>query len=288
MLYFACPEGFVYEMKKRGFELGRCQLMLDSDVKDISFTSSSDGSRQQALLFLPEGVQYAPLVVGLHTWSYDRFNQLEMMLPHCRERRWRLLLPEFRGPNLMTNPHVPEAGGSAFAIQDVLDAVALVNQRYELSTAPRLMLGGSGGGHMALLVAAKSPTFWTGVSSWVPITDLVAWYQENPDYAPHIAAFCGGVQGAAVDVDRQYRQRSPLNFVQELVGVPLSVHHGRFDPVVPYRHSWRLAQALEEAGAKNFFFEIFPGGHEIKYREAFAWFDGLVRAAVNEDVQLTG
>lgn len=62
-------------------------------------------------------------MVGLHTWSYNRFNQLSAMLPLCRERGWALLLPEFRGPNLKNNPRVRQACASEVARRDILDAV---------------------------------------------------------------------------------------------------------------------------------------------------------------------
>ena len=261
--------------------------MLRHGVFEITIASGVDGSDEPCLLHLPDGTGPFPLVVGLHTWSHDRFNQVDEMLPFCVERGWALLLPEFRGPNLATNPHARQACGSEVAQQDVLDAVNAVLTRYPLDATNVFLLGGSGGGHMALLLAAKLPARWKGVSAWVPITDLAAWHHENPDYADNLAACCGGIPGDSPEVDHEYRERSPLSHVEALAHATLSLHHGRFDPVVSYRQSWRLALELERLAAPKFFYEIFDGGHEVRYDPAFAWFDCLA-AGVGAGGTLTG
>lgn len=262
--------------------------MIDANVTDLTFVSSLDGSTEHALYLAAPDAASAPLVVGLHTWSYDRFNQWEHMTPLCRERGWSLLLPEFRGPNLESNPRARQACASQLALQDVFDALSLVRQQHGFDREALFLLGGSGGGHMALMLAARAPQLWTGVSSWVPITDLAAWHDENPDYAHHVSACLGGAPGTSDAADEDYRIRSPLSYVSELSTATLSVHHGRFDPVVPYSHSWRLALALEELKPRNFFFEIFSGEHDIHYHTAFRWFDTLHGASVPEEEHLTG
>jgi len=258
------------------------------DMEEITCLSSSDGSAEPLLMYHPGGPMPVPLVVGLHTWSYDRFNQVDGMLPLCKERGWGLLLPEFRGPSLESNRRAHQAGGSALAIQDVVDGVAAVSQRSPINREALFLLGGSGGGHLSLLVAASTPALWKGVSSWVPITDLSAWHGQNPEYAPHIAACCGGEPGTSEDVDREYRERSPIAKVKALSKVNLSLHHGRFDPVVPYSHSWNLAQELERCGSRRFFFDIFDGEHDIRYDTAFRWFDALLTREDPQSGRLTG
>jgi len=262
--------------------------MARAEVTELEFRSSGDNSLEKALLHVPRTRQNVPLVVGLHTWSYDRYNQLSAMLPFCRERGWALLLPEFRGPNMKDNPRARQACASALARQDILDAVDRVAGDHSIDTSNLFLLGGSGGGHMALMVAADTPELWKGVSSWVPITDLSVWHGENSDYADHVAACCGGRPGSDPEIDREYRERSPLFRVDELARTTLSLHHGRFDPLVDYRHSWRLANRLEEAGAERFYFEIFNGGHDIHYQRAFDWFDQVLGEKQVGGERLTG
>lgn len=222
-----------------------------SHINELEIVSTLDGAIEKSLFHYPEKKEKVPLLVGLHTWSYDRFNQVEQMLPLCRDRGWALLLPEFRGPNLTSNPRAPQACGSALARQDILDALDTV-------------------------------------TAWVPITDLAAWHGENPEYASHVAACCGGEPGSGEGVDREYRERSPLSYIKELSTVNLSVHHGRHDPLVHFSHSWRLAQELEKQGAERFFFEIFDGGHDIHYERAFSWFDRLAGSGKEAGVVLSG
>jgi len=262
--------------------------VADLKESEITVLSTIDGSAEKCLLLTPLGAENAPLVVGLHTWSHDRFNQLEQMKPYCAQRGWSLLLPEFRGPNLVSNSRATEACASEVAIQDVLDAVRHVGREPGFDQSALFLLGGSGGGHMALMLAARAPKLWTGVSSWVPITDLAAWHDENPHYAHHVEACCGGAPGASPEVARQYAARSPMSYLPQLAEATLSVHHGRFDPVVAYSHSWRLAVELERARAANFFFEIFSGGHDIHYHTAFSWFETLHGALAPDDEHLTG
>jgi dipeptidyl aminopeptidase/acylaminoacyl peptidase len=262
--------------------------MSGRNIVELEFTSTMDGSVEKALFHFPAGNHSVPLVVGLHTWSYNRFNQLGPMLPFCRERGWALLLPEFRGPNLSSNPRAHEACASPLARQDILDLVKMVKIDYSIDEDSVFIIGGSGGGHMALMMAAQDPRQWKGISSWVPITDLAAWYEENPDYAGHVAACCCGVPGDNPLTDREYRDRSPINYIEALADATLSVHHGRYDQIVSCRQSWRLAQKLEEAGAERFFFEIFNGGHDIHYDRAFEWFDSLLRSGNEERERLTG
>jgi len=228
-----------------------------------------------------------PLLVGLHTWSCDRFNQVGEMLPRCRERGWALILPEFRGPNLTGNPRAAQAGGSRLARQDIVDALDHALEGYPVDPARVFLLGGSGGGHMSLLMAAYAGERFAAISSWVPIADLAAWYGENPNYAAHVEACCGGPPGASAAVDREYRERSPLSHLEAMRAANLSVHHGRYDASVPYTHTWRLAQGLEAIGAERFFCDIFDGGHEIGYDAAFGWFEQCAGKAADGS-QLTG
>lgn len=250
--------------------------------EEIFVPSSLDGSVEPSLLFMPENAK--ALVVGLHTWSADRFNQMKPMLPYCQERGWALLLPEFRGPNLQTNSRAPQAGGSALARRDIIDAAKWTIQKRFSSEPATFLLGGSGGGHMALMVAARERFSWTAVSSWCPITNIASWHGENAAYAPHIEALCGGSPLRSAEIDEQYRERSPIHFAPGLRSVRLQLAHGRHDASVPYTHAWRLAQEL--IGAEQFYLSIFDGTHELRADDAFAFFDRTLE--VTAKAQLSG
>jgi acetyl esterase/lipase len=269
------------------FNLKKIEIMRS--VQDITIVSSLDSSPEKSLFYFPKGkTNAALLVVGLHTWSSERISQLALFLPFCQKRGWALLLPEFRGPNLATNPRAKQACASLFAKQDIIDALDKIPMQYLIDKNNVFLIGGSGGGHMALMMAAYAPKRFRAISAWCPITDLAVWHRQNADYAAGIEACCGGKPGASPEVNKEYRDRSPLFQAAAMTNANLSVHHGRFDKSVPYSHTLNLGFALEKLGAKNFFFEIFDGGHDLHCDVAFAWFDkiaGLERETVKELTQ---
>ena len=264
--------------------------MTTDKTSEIRVASTLDGSAEPSLLWVPETDVRVPLVVALHTWSYDRFNQERNILHLCRDRNWALLLPEFRGPNMRTNPRAPQACGSALAKQDILDAVDHVAATQPVDVDRILLIGGSGGGHMALMMAAAAPDRWRAVSAWVPITDVAAWHRERigTKDADNIEACCGGPPGSSSAIDDEYRNRSPMTYVDRIAKANVSVHHGRFDGRVSYLHTWRLMCELETIGAPRAFFEIFDGRHQAHNDRAFAWFETQVDAETDPRPGLTG
>ena len=54
------------------------------DFKEIYVKSSLDGSDQPSMFYKAEG-ECRPLLVGLHTWSYDRRNQMDNLLPLAKK-----------------------------------------------------------------------------------------------------------------------------------------------------------------------------------------------------------
>mgnify|MGYP003301532461 CR=1 FL=1 len=93
-----------------------------------------------------------PSLVGLHIRSYDRFNQIKNMLPVAEKYDFNLLLPEFRGNNLKSNPQCTLACGSNHARQDIKDAIDYVRANEQVD-GDNIFLLGLSGGHMALLMA---------------------------------------------------------------------------------------------------------------------------------------
>ncbi len=218
-------------------------------AKEIVLSSSLDGSTQAALFYAPGGEKAVPLIVALHTWSGDYRQEAHQAVEQwCMEQGWAYLHPDFRGPNQR-----PEATGSPLAIQDVLDAVNHVQQLANIDASSTYLVGTSGGGYMALLLAGRHPDVWAGVSAWVPIVDLAAWYEECTNahlkYAKDVEASCGGAPGVSPAADREYRERSPLTWLERAKGLPVHVNVGMRDGhegSVPVSHSLRAFNALAQ------------------------------------------
>ena len=232
-------------------------------MQELKIKSSLDNTIQPSLFF-KASEKNRPLLVGLHTWSFNRFNQVENILPYAQKYDFNLLLPEFRGTNLASNPNCVKACGSKYAVQDIFDAIEYVKANYETDEKNIFLLGASGGGHMSLMCGANNPTYFKAIAAFVPITDLLRWTKENEGYAPHVQVCCGS--------ESEMRKRSPISYIKELSQTNLKIFHGKFDKVVSYLQSYDLYTNIQELNSDaRVFLDIFDGGHEINMDVAFDW-----------------
>lgn len=232
---------------------------------EILVKSSLDGTMQPSLFYKSNSNKKRPLLVGLHTWSYDRFNQINNMLPVAEKCDFNLLLPEFRGNNLSSNPNCTLACGSEYAKQDVKDAIDYLIDNEEIDIGNIFLLGLSGGGHMALLMAGMCPEYFKAIGAYVPITDLTKWAEESKVYRRHILACCG-------DSTDEMLKRSPVSYLDTIAKANLKIFHGKHDPVVPVSHSMMFYNALtEKYPTASVYLDIFDGGHEIDMETAVYW-----------------
>jgi pimeloyl-ACP methyl ester carboxylesterase len=215
----------------------------------VEITSSKDGSAQRAVWWRPDTAAKGaegppvPLLVFLHSWS-GSIEQGPPWIAQAKKMGWALVAPDFRGPNRR-----PEACASDLAVQDVLDAVEHARREARIDETRIYLVGGSGGGHMALMMAARAPQVWAGVSSWCPITDIAAWHAESSarknNYARMMEQSCGGPPGPATEAE--YRRRSPLFHLAAAKGVPIDISTGIHDGhtgSVPVSHTLRAFNAL--------------------------------------------
>ena len=215
----------------------------------IDIPSSKDGTPQKAIYWRPESAAHdvqgpsVPLLVFLHSWS-GGFEQGPPWIDQAKKMGWVLVAPDFRGPN-----NRPEACASDLASQDILDAVAFARRDARIDPARIYLIGGSGGGHMSLVMAARAPDLWAAVSAWVPISDLAAWHAESKarknNYAKMLEQSCGGAPGPTTEAE--YRHRSPLFHLAAAKNVPLDINTGIHDGhtgSVPVSHSLRAFNAL--------------------------------------------
>ncbi len=235
------------------------------DQIELLIPSTMDGSMEPSLFYASPN-KNRPLLVGLHTWSFDRFNQIKRMLPVAEEYDFNLLLPEFRGANKPQNPRCDEACGSSLAKQDIMDAVDYVLAHYDVDAENVFLLGYSGGGHMALLMAGLYPERFKAIGAGVPITDLRKWADQNQSYRPKVFACCG-------EEEAELLKRSPVNYLDTIAKANLKIFHGKYDPVVPVSHSLELyGMLMEKYPQSRVFLEIFDGGHQMDMNTAMYWF----------------
>jgi poly(3-hydroxybutyrate) depolymerase len=218
----------------------------------VSIPSTLDGERQKALVELPADTSRpAPLLVHLHSWSasFDSSSKMEEAAAEARRRGWAFVSPDFRGPN-----DKPAACGSELAVQDVLDAVHYVQGRARIDERRIYLLGGSGGGYMALVMAGRAPHVWAAASAWVPITDLAAWHEFSKSQQSRYWKMLEGCFGSEpYGAAQQYRRRSPVFFLSAARGLPIDINTGIQDGhtgSVPIDHSLRAFNALAAASER--------------------------------------
>ena len=215
--------------------------------------STLDGSSQPCYFYAPEKAksEAVPLVVGLHTWSYT-WQNVDNYVPayaYAKAHGWAMVGPNFRG----RNDH-PEACGGDAAVQDIVDAVDYAKRTVKIDATRVYIIGGSGGGHMTLLMAGRHPEIWAGCVAFCPITDLARWHADSSldhpgrskAYAKMLEGACGGLPA---DWAEEYGRRSPLSWLARAkeAGVPIYIATGIHDGwkgSVPVGHAIRAYNRL--------------------------------------------
>lgn len=234
--------------------------------EEIYIKSTVDETMQPSLFYRAEGNEKRPLLVGLHTWSHNRTNMIQYLLKFAEEQNFSLLMPEFRGNNLTGNPNKEKACGSLYAKQDIKDAIDYVVENEGVIDQNNIFLVGlSGGGHMAMLMAGYCPEYFRAIAAFAPISDLERWKGEAPSYAPHVDYCCNS------DPEEMLK-RSAINYYDTIARANMKIFHGRIDEVVPFRQSLDFFnEMLIRYPKAKLYLDIFHGGHQFDMNLCKNW-----------------
>ncbi len=234
-------------------------------VRSTTYPATIDKTQQPTLVYTAQSDKERPLLVGLHTWSggYKQAGGEVVCARWCIENDWHFIHPDFRGPNW-----TPDACGSDKAVQDIVDAVEYMKTHHNVDADRIYLVGASGGGHASILLAGRAPEIWAGVSSWVPISDIRAWWEENREgphsgYADHIEKAVGGRPDSSEAAARECVKRSPLTYLKNAASVNLDINAGITDGheggSVPFTHSLHAFNQVvpEEQRVPNDFIHAF-------------------------------
>lgn len=203
-------------------------------IQDIRITSTADGAEQPAFWLPPTGDGDQPVVVILHSWSagYTQHAGIPYAM-WAQENGWAVIAPDFRGRNDNAN-----AVGSELAVQDAADAIDFAVAQAGVDADRVYVVGYSGGGMMALLLAGRHPDKVTAVAAWGPPQNLVEFYdfsrRHGRSYATHISAACGGDPRGPGPVQDECLKRSPITYLDNARDneVPVLIAQGLQDPFV--------------------------------------------------------
>lgn len=218
------------------------QRSWPAEVKKVEIPTS-DGVPQPSMWYAPAGGGKKPLLVGLHTWSsnFASAGGDAIYAEWCVAQGWAFVHPHFRGPN-----NTPDSMGSDRAVQDIVEAVAWAKKQTPIDESRIYLIGGSGGGHMSLLMAGRHPEIWAAVSAWCGITDIHAWHTfhtkdgKPAKYARDIEGALGGSPANDDALKAAAAHRSPITWLHQAKSVPVDINHGIHDGrvgSVPFTHS---------------------------------------------------
>ena len=219
----------------------------------VQIESTLDGTLQPCYFWAPEAAKTnaVPLIVGLHTWSYDykATSHYSTVLDYAKKHGWAMLGPNFRGPN-----KTPPACGGDPAVQDIVDAVNYAKAHVKIDPARVYIVGGSGGGHMTLLMLGRHPEIFAAGAAFCPITDLARWHADSllkhpgrgKNYAKMLEKACGGTPA---EKPEEYRHRSPLTWLDRAKEAGVAAYivtgiHDGWKGSVPVGHAFRAYNAL--------------------------------------------
>lgn len=212
------------------------------DVVEVMIPGVDGRPDQPALFWQAPESEPAPLLVGLHTWSNThRQRSSQPYQQWCRQEGWHFIHPNFGGRN-----RTPESMGSDHAVAEVVRAVEWARSQANVDASRIYLVGVSGGGHMALLMAGRHPEIWAGVSAWCPISDIAQWHADcratprYSRYADDIESALGGDPWTEPSLMAAALRRSPVTWLKNAAEIPVDIQAGIHDGrrgSVPFRHS---------------------------------------------------
>lgn len=161
---------YLTKIYKKIRNIGNEQMKWEKDCKLITIKSTIDSCFQKAYFYKTTSNRPQPLIISLHNWS-GNYSQYDGLSALCIKNEFNYIHPNFRGPN--TNPN---ACLSEKVISDIDDAIDYAKKNANVDESKIYIIGASGGGYTGLGAFIKSKHEIARISIWVPITDLISWY----------------------------------------------------------------------------------------------------------------
>ncbi|MCJ7465689.1 MAG: prolyl oligopeptidase family serine peptidase [Maribacter sp.] len=211
------------------------------EFKIVEIKSPIDETLQSAYFYKTKSPDPQPLVVSLHSWSYD-YTQYDSINVLSLEKDYNYIHPNFRGIN-----NTKDACCSELVISDIDASIDFALENANVDTTRIYVIGVSGGGYATLAMFMKSKHKIKKFSSWVPLVDLVQWYEETKilklKYSSEILACTESEDGLLNE--KIARQKSPIYWetpIDKLNHSTLEISTGIYDGmigngVIPITHS---------------------------------------------------
>jgi len=143
------------------------------EFKVVEIPIEGTGDVQRAYAHLIKSTELKPLVVSLHAWSED-YSTTDPLAESIAAENWNYIHPDFQGPNWTKNACLSE-----YVLRDIDAAIDYAITHGSVDLDNIFVIGGSGGGYATLGTYLKSAHRIKGFQSWVPISDLTAWFYQS-------------------------------------------------------------------------------------------------------------
>ncbi|GAB4473613.1 MAG: hypothetical protein Kow00124_12800 [Anaerolineae bacterium] len=250
----------------------------------------SDGLTITGLVNIPRGEGPFPVIVLNH--GYLTFDVYEpgadtwQMADWLAEHGYITLMPDYR--NYGGSDRGPNPFHIGYAI-DVLNLIAQVDSLPGAAPGQIGVIGHSMGGEISMWPMVLSDEVDAVVLYASMSGDLALNYRyalrSYPVQRGAMEAL-GLIYGTPDEHPEAFTEMSPASYFDR-VRMPVLIHHGMLDDIVPYAWSVDLERSLHEAGADVTFYAYGDQGHAFRGR-TFELFMGrnlaLLEAAVRADV----
>jgi len=223
----------------------------------VRLESSYDGVEHEVWYQIPNGYTGntpVPLLLGIHGWGGSGESEIDFMGAAVNARGWLFAAPNMHGRFYIDGKRALAWPG---AQHDVIDAIEYMASYYNVDTSRIYIAGGSMGGQITTVMAAKYPDVFAAAAGYSGFTDLTDWYNElaalgqggllrrirreiDPNCDPDFDPVCGTPE----EEPFEYQRRSAIEMPQNSRLVPLHMWHNEADELVPVHHAHDLAGAI--------------------------------------------
>jgi dipeptidyl aminopeptidase/acylaminoacyl peptidase len=225
---------------------------------------SPDGLPIQGWLYRPEGRVIGTIVYvhgGPSSHSQDKINP---QIQYYIKRGFNVLDPNYRGStgfDLAFREAIKEDGWGGREQEDIRAGIEALITAGIAETGKVGITGTSYGGYSAWCAITRfSPEILAAAAPICGMTDLVVDYDTTrPDLRPLSEEMMGG---DPTEVPEKYYKRSPINFIQGIIGRLLIVQ-GAQDPNVTPENVRAVREALDQAGVPYEVLVFEDEGHGI-------------------------
>lgn len=220
---------------------------------------SFDGRKIPGILYEPEGVEGAPVVVNVHggpeAQARPGFGPVSQYL---LQRGHATFLPNVRGSTGYGKAytHLDDVRLRMDSVRDLACAAEWLRERGHEKVA---VMGGSYGGFMVLAAMTEYPELWSAGVDIVGIANFVTFLQNTGSYRRALRE----PEYGSLERDREFLESiSPIHKAGE-IAAPLMVIHGKNDPRVPVGEAEQIVERVRQGGGEVEYLMYEDEGHGL-------------------------